>query len=582
MFCKVTNKSLLILGLCIVLLSQLPYLILGEGAVLPYHDQLDGELIAYIYQAKYLFSGQNVIPEFLGGASKTALWPPAPLAVLLFKVLSPFAALMVLQVMGQLTAFAGMFLLVNKVLKQCKADATMANAKWIAFVTGFFYTFIPFLPVYGLSQYGMPLLLLCIWQLYENKHVKVCMTYVALYGAMSSLVLCGFAWLGLWSVALLIMLVRRELGKHKAFLAGAVLLGVYVAENFALIAQMLGFGESGVSHKSEYVLAGGEFLQTFWDYFKNNAEHSADNHLWITLLTVLLLIIILIFWKKCSELILRTAKYAWINLGCIVLLCLVAALWESTPGLAVREHMGALGAFQIGRVLWLTPMLWCVELALCLAIMWNAWKRYRWIGYGISIVLLGAATIGVMKNALVKPCLQQLINPNYNAISYEDYLAVGVLNQAEDFIEETEGRQKADYRVASLGIDPAAALYHGFYSVDGYSNNYDLEYKHAFRKVIAPELLKSEYLQDYYDNWGNRCYLYSAECPGYYTVEKGGFFYNDLSIDMKALKELGCDYVLSAAWIADAQEKNLQLLNEEAFETTDSYYQIYIYKIMPE
>lgn len=603
LFCKVTNKSLLLFGLCIVMLSQLPYLILGEGAVIPYHDQLDGELIAYIYQAKYLFSGLNVIPEFLCGASKTALWPPAPFAVLLFKVFSPFTALMLLQVSGQLTAFAGMFCLTNRVLAYGgkdsgradksgmgseTADARMtateiAGAKWIAFIVGFFYAFIPFLPVYGLSQYGMPLLLLCIWQLYEKKHIKGSVIYVAVYGAMSSLVLCGFAWLGLWGLALLVMIARRELGKHKPFLAGfAVLLGVYIAENFALIAQMLGFGEAGVSHKSEYVLVGGAFWQTFWDYFRNNAEHSADNHLWIALLTVLLLIIILIFRKKCSELILGMAKSAIVFLGCIVLLCLAAALWECSFGLSFREHMGALGAFQIGRVLWLTPMLWRIELALCLAIMWNAMKRYRWIGYGISVVLLGTAALGVMKNALVKPCLQQFLNPNYKAISYEDYLAVGVMEQVEDFIAETEGRQKADYRVASLGIDPAAALYHGFYTVDGYSNNYNLEYKHAFRKVIAPELEKSAYLQDYYDNWGNRCYLYSAECPGYYTVEKGGFYYNHLSIDTKALGELGCDYVLSAAWIADAEEKNLQLLNEEAFETSDSYYRIFIYKIKPE
>lgn len=173
------------------------------------------------------------------------------------------------------------------------------------------------------------------------------------------------------------------------------------------------------------------------------------------------------------------------------------------------------------------------------------------------------------------------MKPNYDEISYEDYLAIGIMDQVAVFLEEEEGLQKGDYRVASLGIDPAAALYHGFYSVDGYSNNYDLEYKHAFRRVIAPELEKSEYLQNYYDDWGNRCYLFSAECPGYYTVKKNGFFYSDLSIDTEALKALGCDYILSAARVADAEEKSLMLMNEEGFETPDSYYRIFVYKIMP-
>lgn len=589
---KFTNRTLLIVGLCIVLLSQIPYLLLGHGAVIPYHDQLDGELIAYIYQAKYLFSGQKIIPEFLCGASKTALCPPAPLAVVLFKIFPPLAAYLVMQVAGQITSFAGMFCLVNKMLAYGKADSErtddavvrtgIAGAKWIAFIVGIFYTFTPFLPVYGLSQYGMPLLLLCIWLLYEGKKTKTSLLYVAVYGGMSSLVLCGFAWLVLWAVALFVLSMRRKLGEHKVFFGGfTVLFAVYVVENFALLAQMIGIGESSISHKSEYVLTGSGFLRTFWNYFRYNAEHSADNHLWIAAMTLLLLIIILIYVKKCDAQTLVLAKCAGMNLGFLCVLYLAAALWDSSLGIAVRVHMGALGAFQFGRVLWLTPMLWQIELALCLAVLWNAKAWRRWMGYGVSAVLLCVAAFVILKNSLVKPCLQQLLKPNYDEISYEDYLAIGIMDQVAVFLEEEEGLQKGDYRVASLGIDPAAALYHGFYSVDGYSNNYDLEYKHAFRRVIAPELEKSEYLQNYYDDWGNRCYLFSAECPGYYTVKKNGFFYSDLSIDTEALKALGCDYILSAARVADAEEKSLMLMNEEGFETTGSYYRIFVYKIMP-
>ena len=53
-------------------------------------------------------------------------------------------------------------------------------------------------------------------------------------------------------------------------------------------------------------------------------------------------------------------------------------------------------------------------------------------------------------------------------------------------IDDAIGRDKSTYRVAHLGISPAPALMHGFYTVDGYSNNYPLEYKHRFREVIAP------------------------------------------------------------------------------------------------
>ncbi len=569
------NKYLFVIGLTIVFLSVIPYLILGEQAVVPYHDQLDGELIAYIYQAKYLLSGQEVIPEFLNGASKTALLPPAPLAVLFFKVLSPFAALVLMQIIGQVVGYIGAFRLTELV----------TDKKMVSFVAALLYAFLPFLPVYGLSQYGMPLLLLCICHLYHaktfrEKKVKGSLFYVACYAAMSSLVLCGFAWLAVWMLILLLGVIRKKIKEQQPLLTGfLVLLGVYVVENATLLGQMLGIGNNSLSHKSEYAMAGGEFFSGFWNYLKYNGEHSADNHLWIGCLATVVVLLVVIFHKKWEARVLKQCKYMIGTLGIICVFSLLAAFWDCSFGVAVREHLGALGAFQMDRVLWLAPMLWIVVLAFCLDILWSARAYAKWLAYGASLILLGCVGVVTLKNSLVKPCVQKILNPDYAAITYADYLAIGVLNQVEDFMTETEGMQKEAYKVASLGIDPAAALYHGFYCVDGYSNNYDLEYKHAFRKVISPELEKSDYLKDYYDNWGNRCYLFSAECPGYYTIEKGGFAFYTLELDTVALKELGCDYIFSATYVVNAEENGLLLLNESPFETTDSYYQIFVYKI---
>lgn len=567
---ELINKYLFAAGLAVVLLSEIPYLLLGEQSVVPYHDQLDGELIAYIYQAKYLFSGQSVIPEFMCGASKTALLPPAPLAVLFFKVLPPFAALIVMQVIGQAAAYVGMFLLTGLV----------TDKKPIAFVAAMLYAFLPFLPVYGLSQYGMPLLLLCICYLYRRERVKVSLCYVMFYAAMSSLVLCGFAWLILWAAALLILAFRKKLGAHRELTAGFfLLLLVYVLENLALLGQIVGIGDSTVSHKSEYALSGGGFMSAFWNYLKYNGEHSGDNHLWIACLAPAVLLLVFLFQKRWEAKAVKQGKYLLGTLGVICALCLVAAVWECSFGVSVREHMGSLGSFQMDRVLWLAPMLWILVLAFSLDILWRVKGSVRWIVYGVSFVMLSCVAVMTLKNSLVKPCIQKLLNPDYGAISYADYLAIGVMEQAEEFIAETEDLQKEEYRVASLGIDPAAALYHGFYCIDGYSNNYDLEYKHAFRRVIAPELEKNDYLKGYFDDWGNRCYLFSSECPGYYTVEKGGFAYYDLQLDADALKELGCRYILSAAYVVNAEDSGLLLLNETPFETADSYYRIFVYKV---
>lgn len=174
----------------------------------------------------------------------------------------------------------------------------------------------------------------------------------------------------------------------------------------------------------------------------------------------------------------------------------------------------------------------------------------------------------------------KLVNRNYAAMSFRDYYAVDVLDQVQEYLRENTGEEPQDYRVVSLGIDPAAALYHGFYCLDGYSNNYSLEYKHRFREIIAPELDKSEYLEDSFDHWGNRCYLFSAECPGYYTIEKGGFYFQDYTIDAESLRQLGGSYLLSAAYIDHSEDTGLELMRPEAFETENSYYRIYLYRVM--
>lgn len=564
------NKYLFCFGLLGVLLSLVPYWLLGEGAVIPYHDQLDGEILSYIYQAKYLFDGSGMIPEFLGGMAKSALTPPAPLAVLLFKILSPFAALVVMQGIGQVIAYVGMFRLAE----------LLSGKKLLALIAALLYSFLPFLPVYGLSQYGMPMLLLSIFYLYKGEKVKGSLGYVACYAAMSSLVLCGFAWLGLWFAALVILACRKKMGQHRALIAGfLVLLGVYLAENITLLGQMLGLGKGYISHKKEYLLAGGDFVPTFWEYFLYNGEHSQDSHVWIIWLAGVVLMLYGIFRKKWNTEASGTIKKLLVTLGVLVALCLAAAVWDCGAVVPVKEKLGTLGSLQLDRVLWLAPMLWRLVFVLCTDILWSVSSKVKYVVYGSFVVLLGCVAVVSLKQSLVKPCVQKLLRPDYNAISYSDYLALGVLEQVEEFIREQQGLEQEEYRVASLGMDPSAALYHGFYCVDGYSNNYDLEYKHAFRQVIAPELEKSDYLKGYFDNWGNRCYLYSSECPGYYTIEKGGFVFQNLELDTDALKELGCRYVLSAAYIMNGEQKGLTLLREEPFETPDSYYRIFLYAL---
>ena len=104
------------------------------------------------------------------------------------------------------------------------------------------------------------------------------------------------------------------------------------------------------------------------------------------------------------------------------------------------------------------------------------------------------------------------------------------------------------------------AAMNDIYIIDGYHTLYQLSYKKRFRKIIENELAQSEKLKNYFDNWGNRAYL----------------FYNDqnnLLINFNEAKNLGAKYIISSFSIKnEALESNHVLYDEKN--------KIYLYKLI--
>lgn len=609
-----SEKIWFLLGALAVLFMGVPYFLLGKDSIFVYHDQLDGEVIAYLLQARHLWDGSSVLPEFMNGATKTALTMPAPACVLLYRMLPAELALSWMQILGSLTGYVGMFCLLRwggETSEQLRERR--GTVSFLAMVVGCMYAYLPFLPVYGLSQYGLPLLLYCVLRLREKERSKrsviFCYLYVILFGMNSSLVLSGFAVLEIWAVAEVVTLLRKHFSLRQA-IAWGILLCTYLLENGALLVQIFGGQGKAVSHKVEYVLSPVSFWKQFATNFLQGGQHSVDYH-GLILVVLLLVVAALILRKHASgKEILSGEKavygagdgrlYGTIFCSLVVIVCFAAAaaLWDCGIGISIRSHLGALKGFQANRVLWLSPCLWYLILGCGLLLLTEQLPespshadRERTAGItrgknGIAVamavcaMLVTVVTAGkILLESNLKPNLQKVVNRNYAAMSFRDYYAIDVLEQVQEYIRENFGEEPEDYRVVSLGIDPAAALYHGFYCLDGYSNNYSLEYKHRFREIIAPELEKSDYLADGFDHWGNRCYLFSAECPGYYTIQKGGFYFQNYEINAESLRRLGGQYLLSAAYIDHCEETGLELVSPDAFETEDSYYRIYLYRV---
>lgn len=106
------------MGLFAACFSCIAYWVIGTKSYIPIHDQLDGEVLNYIYGAKYLFKNTAVVPEFMNGMHISSMTPPAPLGILFYKIFSPFWAYAVMHLFSVIIGFVGFFLLAKKITEQ--------------------------------------------------------------------------------------------------------------------------------------------------------------------------------------------------------------------------------------------------------------------------------------------------------------------------------------------------------------------------------------------------------------------------------------------------------------------------------
>lgn len=560
------------IGILITIAFFLPYFVLGDGCIFEINDQLDESIMNYMLPARHLWDGSTIYPEMLNGVNASGMQPSAVLFLPLYRLISARAAFLTQYIICFLLAFFGMYLLVKEI----------TDSSILAMIAGGSFCVLPLYPVYGLSEFGIPLILygaLCLW---KQKNVIWGLLITVVFGLTSHLVYIGYVVLGFWVIALVYALAKKK--KNQWFPIGfAVLFVIYVLVNRALIREILFGTGSYVSHREEMVSSAMPFWKTFLDVFQNSAQHAPSLHKYLILPIILFLILGAFCKKDATDR--KIYKAAVANFLLLIAIALFYAFCHATLVSNFKNSVsGFLRYFQIHRFYWLYPAGWYLEFALAAAVLW----RMKLPGIG-NRVLFGK--LAVICFCLL-PTLQLLkvnsgmylnVNQINNGsdvtgyISWESWFAEDLMQEIDDAI----GRDKSTYRVAHLGISPAPSLMHGFYTVDGYSNNYSLEYKHRFREVIAEELEKNEEVRVYFDLWGNRCYLFNSITGNYMQLKKGNtLVYEGLEFDMDALRELGCEYLFSGAEIGDAERMGLELVGY--YETDDSYWGIWVYCIMKE
>ncbi|MCD7842015.1 MAG: DUF6044 family protein, partial [Lachnospiraceae bacterium] len=147
------------------------------------------------------------------------------------------------------------------------------------------------------------------------------------------------------------------------YISFVIMILEYLVFNARLIMQMLGIGDSYISHRAGMEIEAEEF----WSYLKYillyNDNAATDLHrYWIPVVALTVCFCLLRYHSAREE-----EKHRARQLLAIVLFmfCLYffAALWNMEPVVVLREKLGGLGSFQATRVIWLTPACWYFALA---------------------------------------------------------------------------------------------------------------------------------------------------------------------------------------------------------------------------
>ena len=588
-----------ILGAACIFVYYLPYLILGQDAAFRISDFLDDELVQYLLSGRYLFAANDaIVQEWLSGVPLPSIQPPSYLLIFFFKYLSFYHAVVLSSVFGTVCAYLGMYLLCSHLLE--------GKERYLSFMAAFLFCILPYYPSYGLSSVGIPLVVWACLKLCEGKRKWPYYAVLIFYALSSSLIWAGYFVVGFIFLAAVCLLCRKKKAiAGRLAIAGVSMTAVYCFVFRSSLASVL-FGTME-SHRSDpaRVYAVQDFFESFWMLFKYGQYHVPSLHTYLMAFSLVVIVIGAVFYRKMN----RTMQKRILLSGAIWVFALLIALFHgfyvSDAGYAFRSHLGGLESFQIDRIYWLYPTLWYTELALCASVFLEIGVGVlKWFLKKVTAKESGCAeqmgkVCGVAFCAVVTLFFTYYIVNHQNSVEYHSNVRRALVEcglrdgAGEDYmmsyhefydhelfaqVRDSIGKEQSSYRVGCLGFVPAIATINGFYTVDGYSTNYPLEYKYEFREVIARELEKSEELRQYYDNWGSRCYLFSAELGIKFQIEKQEeIVIHNLEINTAVLKELGCEYILSAVCIENASDLELVLL--DVFSGEDSAIEIYVYEL---
>lgn len=570
---------------CVVLMSFviIPLISLGQDSFFTIHDFLDSDLpwFKVLRDSGQAFAVGNdvVIPQYMNGLPRNSMPPSFHGITALVALLGPFSVCILHAVITVIVAWSGMYLLTRDFILR---GNEMRASRW---VVSTLFAMLPFYGLHtGLASSGIPLLIWSLVHLWDANGRWYHYAAILFFGFYSSLLYTGLFIL-IPAALLLVYKVIRIRRFPISYFSGLALLSVcFLISEINLVNQFL-FSDFQ-SHRLEFRFEGygwGATLYRAADLLIHGHYHTPSLQFPVLLgfcAVAGILSVVRFRHLMTSE---RSAMLgAFSVVVFMVVIALIHGFWGHHTMVALRLKSPILQMIQWNRFHWLLPSLWFILFAFALFHFRQTIKRHHLANALIMFVLAAQVIVTFQGNKPLRVNADRFIAKlsgkpvlKEGSMSFGRFYASNQFTSIRNFI----GADPSEYRVVSVGMPADIATYNGFYTLDSYQRNYALAYKHQFRKLIRHELEKSPARKAYFDDWGSRCYVFSAELSSpESSSEKGKRKIDQLSLDLDVFREMGGRYILSAVEISDFGSDRVNLLN--VFEDPESYWTIRLYEVI--
>lgn len=556
-----SEKFQLSLAVLAIILVFSPYFYLGEDVHVKDHDNLDSTIVwlkMVVDQFGLSPSLSIDVDQMMGGVPRSAVWSTYDIPYLLTYLLGTYWGYVISKLLMSLIGFLGMQLLLKKYC--LPKDSPI----YLSIATALLFAILPLWSI-GATVSGAPLVIFAFLNL-RNKQTDWYNWFILIiYAFDSSLILLGIFILLFITILFIADVIKsRKINWH--LFAGLFLLSImYVISHFPLFYSFLVSSDFESVRKS-FIFGFGITRQVVFYQFWNMLLFSDDTdwsfipskQAYVIISTVLFSCILFIKNREFNKL--------YVYLICIIVFTsLFVSLWDFYMFIPWRSEFLKFIPLDLRRISWIQPTCWYILFALSLYAIHKYIPKSYWL-----ILIVVSLQFGIILKS------QEYIfysdKPTYRQFYAE--------KQFED-IKKTIGKDPKSYRVISLGLHASISQYNGFYTVDGFSINYPLAYKYKFRRIIEAELKKNATVKRFYDGWGGWCYAYwgNFEIKDLQICQNKYSKIEHLDFNYDALKEMGGEYIISAAEINADNNKRLQLL--KVFDNyPDSHWTIYLYKVL--